>query len=316
MFHLLNDSYRWIKHWDIELGMENRHIALTLDNFSGHDISYQPKFITLIHFQPGLTPFVQPLDAGIIRCFKAHYRREYCLRAIERDDAEEEDIYKIDLLEAMLMAKDAWKEISSMTIKNCWDHTRIQRAPLPPVILRRNTSSMTPIPTALSLGWDIVVQFASEQWTLPEVHERLAERLGDKYVPGDWNKPLDAVLGAEDNLDEALSALECLRGELDVDLPDKSDKYAMTEQRIDLENELQGLIDELKKRRRITGEPLGIDEFLDPKEEQKVGETSYEFEGGCYDMALLSITNDYGCARLLSSKGKSNDLSLQVLNWY
>ena len=147
--------------------MENRHIALTLDNFSGHDISYQPKFITLIHFQPGLTPFVQPLDAGIIRCFKAHYRREYCLRAIERDDAEEEDIYKIDLLEAMLMAKDAWKEISSMTIKNCWDHTRIQRAPLPPVILRRNTSSMTPIPTALSLGWDIVVQFASEQWTLP-----------------------------------------------------------------------------------------------------------------------------------------------------
>ncbi|KAJ7468750.1 hypothetical protein FB451DRAFT_1369000 [Mycena latifolia] len=28
---------------------------------------------------------IQPLDAGIIRCFKAHYRHAYCLRAVELD---------------------------------------------------------------------------------------------------------------------------------------------------------------------------------------------------------------------------------------
>jgi hypothetical protein len=56
---------------------ENRHIALTLDNFAGHTISHQPKNILLVFFAPNLMAFVQPLDAGIIHCFKAHYRRSF-----------------------------------------------------------------------------------------------------------------------------------------------------------------------------------------------------------------------------------------------
>ncbi len=92
--------FRWIQQWDIELQLQNHHIALTLDNFSGHTIQYEPKCITLVYFQPGLTSHVQPLDAGIIRC-------EFCFCAIQRDNADEEDIYKINLLEAMVMAEEA-----------------------------------------------------------------------------------------------------------------------------------------------------------------------------------------------------------------
>jgi DDE superfamily endonuclease len=66
------------------------------------------------------------LDAGIIRCFKAYYRREFCLNAIERDEAGECDIYKINLLEGMLLASKAWRQVEGSTIKNCWDHTKIQ----------------------------------------------------------------------------------------------------------------------------------------------------------------------------------------------
>jgi hypothetical protein len=51
----------------------------------------------------------------------------FCLHAIEQDKAEEEDIYKIDLLEAMVMAERAWKSVSATSIKNCWNHTKIQR---------------------------------------------------------------------------------------------------------------------------------------------------------------------------------------------
>jgi hypothetical protein len=32
-----------------------------------------------------MTPFVQPLDAGIIRCFKAYYRTLFCQWALELD---------------------------------------------------------------------------------------------------------------------------------------------------------------------------------------------------------------------------------------
>ena len=177
MHSSVTDSYlRWIKQWDVKLQLDNRHIALTLDNFTGHSIQYEPKCITFIYFQPGLTSHIQPLDAGIIRCFKAHYRHEFCLCAIQQDDAEEQDIYKINLLEAMVMAEQAWKWVSPTTLKNCWDHTGIQRPPLPKIMLRHPRPLM---PANLAAGWDIVVQFARESWSLPEVHTRLQERLGD-----------------------------------------------------------------------------------------------------------------------------------------
>ena len=115
----------------MELRLENRQIALILDNFSGHSIQYELKNITLIYFSPGLMSHIQPLDAGIIRCFKAHYQHEFCLCAVEKDANDEDDIYKINLWEAMVMAKHAWSSISPAIIKNCWEHTRIQRPRLP-----------------------------------------------------------------------------------------------------------------------------------------------------------------------------------------
>jgi hypothetical protein len=97
-----------------------------MDNFSAHNISYTPRNVRIEHFEPNLTPFVQPLNAGIIHCFKAHYRYAFCLCAIELDDAGEQEIYKINLYEAMVMARGAWNAVESATIRNCWDHTKIQ----------------------------------------------------------------------------------------------------------------------------------------------------------------------------------------------
>src|SRR5258706_15077838 len=150
MYYSLTDSLvRWIQAWDIELKLQHRQIALTLDNFSGHKIKYQPKCITFIYFEPGLTSHIQPLDAGIIHSFKAHYQRLFCLHAIWQDDIEEQDIYKTNLLEAMRMAERAWKSVSLTTIKNCWNHTKIQRPRLPIIMLR---PPRPPMPANLAAG--------------------------------------------------------------------------------------------------------------------------------------------------------------------
>lgn len=69
-----------------------------------------------------MTSFVQPLDAGVICCFKAHYQCAFCLCAIELDEAGDEDIYKINLLEVMLLAREALDSVSKETIQNCWRH--------------------------------------------------------------------------------------------------------------------------------------------------------------------------------------------------
>jgi hypothetical protein len=121
-----NALSRWVKKLDLQMKQQNRHICMFIDNFSAHSISYQPSNINLEYFGPNMTPFVQPCDAGIIRCFKAIYRRNFCMRAINLDDAGERDIYKLNILEGMTMAKQAWYTITSETIKHCWDHTEIQ----------------------------------------------------------------------------------------------------------------------------------------------------------------------------------------------
>ena len=41
------------------------------------------------------------------------------------DDGGEEDVYRINLLEIMLMARQAWDAVTPHTIENCWHHTVI-----------------------------------------------------------------------------------------------------------------------------------------------------------------------------------------------
>ena len=119
-------SCRWLKKLNLQMKQQHRHICLFVDNFSAHYISYQPSNIDVEFFQPNMTSYVQPCDAGVIRCFKALYRRNFCARAIDLDEAGERNIYKLDLLEGMTMAKQAWNAVSSETIEHCWDHAQIQ----------------------------------------------------------------------------------------------------------------------------------------------------------------------------------------------
>jgi hypothetical protein len=93
----------WLWHWDQELGVKKRKVILLQDNFSGHIVPEGLQNICVENFSPNLTAHVQPLDQGIIRCFKAHYRAKYIQRAIDRYDGgiTPSAIYDIDQLEAM-----------------------------------------------------------------------------------------------------------------------------------------------------------------------------------------------------------------------
>ncbi|EIN10152.1 DDE-domain-containing protein, partial [Punctularia strigosozonata HHB-11173 SS5] len=110
----------WIKDFDLDMRSQGRHIILLIDNFSGHAIDYIPTNIEIEFFTPNLTAAVQPLDAGVIRCVKAHYRIAFCIRALDLDDAGEANIFKINLREVMHMALKAWEDVSPETIAHCW----------------------------------------------------------------------------------------------------------------------------------------------------------------------------------------------------
>ena len=168
---------------------ENRKVCLHLDNFSGHYISYKPTNVELVFFKPNLTAWVQPLDAGIICCFKAHYRHRFCLKALQQDTTGVVDIYSFNLLEALHMACDAWNDVTAETITNCWKHADIQRDP---IILH------IPLTTSQK-GWDIIWSFADQSSgvTLPQAEELLKKTFGNQYNDAYWQPALKIVTEME-----------------------------------------------------------------------------------------------------------------------
>ncbi|EIW65530.1 hypothetical protein TREMEDRAFT_36159 [Tremella mesenterica DSM 1558] len=75
---------RWLQAFDCEMRSQNLHILLMVDNFRGHEVPLGITNIRVEFFAPNLTAHVQPLDAGIIAAFKAHYRMQFCRRALHR----------------------------------------------------------------------------------------------------------------------------------------------------------------------------------------------------------------------------------------
>lgn len=136
----------WLLKWDKDLAKENRQILLLVDNFAGHATPEGLKSIRVEYFAPNMTSRIQPMDAGIIRAFKAHYRSKFMLRAIGLYDDNEpiDQIYKIGQLEAMRLSEEAWASISPETIRNCYAKTCIMNSrdqdgslpPIPPVVLK------------------------------------------------------------------------------------------------------------------------------------------------------------------------------------
>ncbi|KAI7958282.1 hypothetical protein MJO29_006499 [Puccinia striiformis f. sp. tritici] len=125
---------RWLKSWNSKLKEEDRNILLLLDNFRGHTLPDGGlSHIRVEFFSPNLTSHVQPLDAGIIKCFKSYYRKKAILRSInlftEEMDKEEKtpmkNMFKVDQLLAMRMSQKAWDSVSALTIANCWGVTKI-----------------------------------------------------------------------------------------------------------------------------------------------------------------------------------------------
>ena len=112
----------WLLNWGQKLKNENHKILLLQDNFSGHVVPESLANIRVVNFEPNLTAHIQPNDQGIIRCFKAHYHAKFIHCAIDQYEASitPSHIYDIDQLEAMRLADEAWNEVDTTTIQNCW----------------------------------------------------------------------------------------------------------------------------------------------------------------------------------------------------
>ncbi|KIM60150.1 hypothetical protein SCLCIDRAFT_124880, partial [Scleroderma citrinum Foug A] len=183
---------------------------------------------------------------GIICCFKALYRCNFCSHAIDLDAVGEHEIYKINLLEGMTMAKKAWDLVSAETIKHCWNHSKIQP----------DDSEPSSYPAHIDpIVWDFICQYATGTMSLLTAESSLQAHLGNHYVNSDWQPVLKVVMESED--DNAA-----------LDAPTQKPT-----QLVSAKLEVMEPVHHLRERNCIHGKPLSVDEIIEPPEERDLPES-------------------------------------------
>ena len=84
-------------------------------NSATHIVSFLP---------PNTTSVSQPMDQGVIRCLKAHYRKRL-VKLILHSLNSNKPLLKVLLLRALQLLVSAWKEVSQTTIINCFKKAKI-----------------------------------------------------------------------------------------------------------------------------------------------------------------------------------------------
>ncbi len=104
-----------------------RHILLLMDNAGchPHDLCGKYSNIKIVFLPPSTTSVIQPLDLGVIKNFKVHYRRlllSHIIAKIEDENCSTaaEITKSVTLLHAIRWVGQAWEMVKSTTIKKCF----------------------------------------------------------------------------------------------------------------------------------------------------------------------------------------------------
>ncbi|XP_050600378.1 jerky protein homolog-like [Bombus affinis] len=109
----------------------HREKTLLLLNNAGLDhestiISTRDEFVKIMHFSYDAAPLIQPMDHGIIACFKRMYRKELLVSLMKKckkiSDKEFKRIYsRLNKNDFCRMVYNAWLKVENPIIKNAWD---------------------------------------------------------------------------------------------------------------------------------------------------------------------------------------------------
>jgi DDE superfamily endonuclease/Tc5 transposase DNA-binding domain len=117
--------FNWMNQLNDRMQKENRKILLILDNAPVHNINSTFSNVQLYFLPPTTTSQIQPLDQGIIRSFKANYRK-FFMRNLTLNDEKDGTCYanllkNTKLKDILSLIIEAWNCMSAETITNCFN---------------------------------------------------------------------------------------------------------------------------------------------------------------------------------------------------
>ena len=110
----------WLRKFDRTNKAQNRKVALIVDNCPAHPIVENLTNTTVYFLPPNTTSVTQPMDAGIIKNLKVHYRNMLIRKRLFAIQNSVE--IEINLLDSLKMLFSSWAQVSRATIHNCFRH--------------------------------------------------------------------------------------------------------------------------------------------------------------------------------------------------
>lgn len=99
---------------------------MIVDNCPAHPKVKGLKAIELTFLPPNTTSHTQPMDQGVIKNLKTHYRKQVILRQLQAADKKEE--LQITILDALRQLRQSWSMVTPTTIANCFRHANFKPA--------------------------------------------------------------------------------------------------------------------------------------------------------------------------------------------
>ena len=115
----------WLQKWDRSFRSKKRTVCLLVDNCSAHPSAVELTNIVVKFLPQNTTSLMQPMDMGVIKNWKGHYRSRLSTTVIAalnvNPDKQALDVVRnVFFLDALYLAKEAWDLVSLRMIKNCF----------------------------------------------------------------------------------------------------------------------------------------------------------------------------------------------------
>lgn len=214
----------WLYWFDRHV--QGRKVLLLMDNFSAHTSAVETikgtrplQNVVILWLPPNSTSKTQPLDQGIIRTFKAYYRKQWLTYMVQEFEAARNPLRTINVLKALRWTLNAWSSLSPQVITNCWRHSQLISKDLVP-----ETTEQEQIQTArealcyleqqcyIRSTMDITSFLNPEEETIQDSSDDITERIAAEFDP-----PIDAESDEEEEIlprvtyQDALDSLQKLR---------------------------------------------------------------------------------------------------------
>lgn len=207
--------------------MSGRNVVLLMDNFSAHQAavteiqsSGYPLQNTLIIWLPAnSTSRYQPLDQGIIHCWKSYWKRYWIRFILQEFELNRDPITSMNILRAVRWGIQSWEfDLSGQVIQNCFrkalDSQPSYREPVDPAVLDdiQNAFSLLKLSTPIQDLMDIDTFLNPAEEAVQDTPEDIESQILAQYGPElDDDSEEELEILPQISLDQALEALRTLR---------------------------------------------------------------------------------------------------------